>query len=93
MALEQLNWHQVEFLFMRRIDWINATFSEFGKAFVDHTTLFKFYQKLENDDSAYQLFADLTKSFLEECYVSKKKQRVDSFHAWVACSLVPLLPV
>ena len=27
----------------------------------------------------YQLFADLTKSFIEECNVSKKKQRVDSF--------------
>ena len=86
MALEQLNWRQVEFLFMRRIDWINATFSEFGKAFVDHTTLFKFYQKLEDDDSAYQLFADLTKSFIEECNVSKKKQRVDSFFmlGWLA---------
>jgi transposase len=86
MALEQLNWRQVEFLFMRRIDWINATFSEFGKAFVDHTTLFKFYQKLENDDSAYQLFADLAKSFIEECNVSKKKQRVDSFFmlGWLA---------
>ncbi len=79
MALEQLNWRQVEFMFMRRLDWINATFTEFGKAFVDHTTLFKFYRKLENDDSAYQLFADLTKSFIEECNVSKKKQRVDSF--------------
>jgi len=79
MALEQLNWRQVEFMFMRRLDWINATFTEFGKAFVDHTTLFKFYQKLENDDSAYQLFADLTKSFIEECNVSKNKQRVDSF--------------
>lgn len=86
MALEQLNWRQVEFLFMRRIDWINATFSEFGKAFVDHTTLFKFYQKLENDDFAYQLFADLTKIFIEECNVSKKKQRVDSFFmlGWLA---------
>lgn len=79
MALEQLNWRQVEFMFMRRLDWINATFTEFGKAFVDHTTLFKFYQKLESDDSAYQLFADLTRSFIKECNVSKKKQRVDSF--------------
>jgi len=39
MALEQLNWRQVEFMFMRRLDWINATFTDFGKAFVDHTTL------------------------------------------------------
>lgn len=79
MALEQLNWRQVEFMFLRRLDWINATFTEFGKAFVDHTTLFKFYQKLEKDDSAYQLFADLTKSFIKECNVSTNKQRVDSF--------------
>jgi hypothetical protein len=79
MALEQLNWRQVEFMFMRRLDWINATFTDFGKAFVDHTTLFKFYRELEKDNSAYQLFADLTKSFIEECHVSKKKQRVDSF--------------
>ncbi len=43
-ALEQLNWRQVEFMFMRRLDWINATFTEFGKAFVDQTTLFKFYR-------------------------------------------------
>lgn len=78
MALEQLSWRQVEFMFMRRLDWINATFTEFGRAFVDHTTLFKFYRKLKND-CAYQLFAGLTKSFIEECNVSKKSQRVDSF--------------
>ena len=79
MALEQLNWRQVEYLFMRRIDWINATYTEFGKAFVDHTTLFKFYRKLEDDNSTYRLFADITNTFIEECNVSTKKQRVDSF--------------
>ncbi len=79
MALEQLNWRQVEFMFMRRLDWINATFTEFGQAFVDHTTLFKFYQKLENDDCAYKFFAVLTNNFIQECNVSTKKQRVDSF--------------
>lgn len=86
MALEQLNWRQVEFMFMRRIDWINATYSEFGKAFIDHTTLFKFYQQLADDESTYQLFIDLTESFVEDCGVSTKKQRVDSFFmlGWLA---------
>ena len=79
MALDELNWRQVEFMFMRRLDWINATYTELGKAFVDHTTLFKFYQQLEDDNSAYQLFADLTNTFVEVCGVSTKKQRVDSF--------------
>jgi len=86
MALEQLNWRQVEFMFMRRIDWINATYSEFGQAFIDHTTLFKFYQQLADDESAYQLFIDLTNHFVEDCGVSTKKQRVDSFFmlGWLA---------
>lgn len=86
MALEQLNWRQVEFMFMRRIDWINATYSEFGKTFIDHTTLFKFYQQLEDDDSTYRLFVDLTNNFIKTCGVSTKKQRVDSFFmlGWLA---------
>lgn len=86
MALEQLNWRQVEFMFMRRIDWINATYSELGKSFIDHTTLFKFYQQLADDESTYQLFIDLTESFVKDCGVSTKKQRVDSFFmlGWLA---------
>jgi len=86
MALEQLNWRQVEFMFMRRLDWINATFTEFGKAFVDHTTLFKFFRQLENDSSTYQLFVDLTNNFIETCNVSTDKQRVDSYFmlGWLA---------
>lgn len=86
MALEQLNWRQVEFMFMRRLDWINATFTEFGKAFVDHTTLFKFFRQLENDSATYQLFVDLTNNFIETCNVSTDKQRVDSYFmlGWLA---------
>ena len=86
MALEQLNWRQVEFMFMRRLDWINATFTEFGKAFVDHTTLFKFFRQLEDDSSTYQLFVDLTNNFIEVCNVSTDKQRVDSYFmlGWLA---------
>ncbi len=86
MSLEQVNWRQAEFLFMRRLDWMNATYTELGKAFIDHTTLFKFYQALEKDTCAYQLFVDLAKSFIEKCNVSTKKQRVDSFFmtGWLA---------
>jgi len=86
MALEELTWREVEFMFMRRIDWLNATFTPFGEAFIDHTTLFKFYLLLANDEAAYQLFVDLTNAFIEECKVSTKKQRVDSFFmlGWLA---------
>lgn len=86
MALEQLNWRQVEFMFMRRLDWINATFTEFGKAFVDHTTLFKFFRQLEDDSSTYELFVDLTNNFIEVCNISTDKQRVDSYFmlGWLA---------
>jgi hypothetical protein len=79
MAIETLNWREAEFQFQRRIDWMNATHTAFGEAYVDHTTLFKFYQRLEGNDKAYQLFKDLTRIFIEECKVSTKKQRVDSF--------------
>ncbi len=86
MGLEKLNWREVEFMFMRRIDWMNATRTDFGKAFIDHTTLFKFFQKLEKDDTAYKLFSDLAGTFIQECNVSTKKQRVDSFFmlGWLA---------
>lgn len=86
MGLEKFNWREVEFMFMRRIDWMNATCTDFGKAFIDHTTLFKFFQKLEKDDTAYKLFSDLASTFIQECNVSTKKQRVDSFFmlGWLA---------
>lgn len=79
MSQEQFNWRQVEEMYMCRLDWMNATYTELGKAFVDHTTLFKFFRQLESDNCAYQLFSDLVNSFIEECNVSTKKQRVDSF--------------
>lgn len=86
MALEELTWREVEFMYMRRIDWMNATYTDFGDAFIDHTTLFKFYQQLEQDDAAYKLFVELTERFIDECNVSTKKQRVDSFFmlGWLA---------
>lgn len=86
MAQETLTWREVEFMFARRLDWMNATFTPFGKASIDHTTIFKFFQKLQTDDVAYELFADLTKAFIKECDISTKKQRVDSFFmlGWLA---------
>jgi len=79
MAIEKLNWREAEFQFARRIDWMNATYTPFGEADIDHTTLFKFFQKLENDDAAYKIFQKLTANFIVECSVSMSKQRVDSF--------------
>ena len=86
MSWEQLTWRGAEFMFQRRLDWINATCSQLGGTSVDHTTLFKFYRALEEDEAAYRLFADLTNAFVEECGVSVKKQRTDSFfmHGWLS---------
>lgn len=79
MAIEKLTWREAEFQFLRRIDWMVATSTALGDAFIDFTTLFKFYQRLEQDDTAYQFFQELTSLFIIECGVSTKKQRVDSF--------------
>lgn len=86
MSMETLNWRQAEFMFGRRLDWIHATHSAMGDTFIDHTTLFKFYLQLENDDKAFLLFKDLTTKFLNDCGVSTKKQRTDSFFmkGWLA---------
>lgn len=85
IGLEKLNWREAEFQFQRRTDWMNATHTPFGAGNIDHTTLFKFYQRLEKDDTAYQFFKDLTEDFIKECEVSTKRQRVDSFfmHGWL----------
>ena len=79
MGIEVLNWREAEFQFSRRIDWMIATSTGLGEANIDHTTLFKFYQRLEQDDTAYELFKDLTVRFITECKVSFAKQRTDSF--------------
>lgn len=86
MSWEQLTWRGTEFMFQRRLDWINATCSQVGGTSVDHTTLFKFYRALEEDEAAYRFFADLTNAFVEECGISVKKQRADSFfmHGWLS---------
>ncbi len=79
MAIEKLTWREAEFQFLRRIDWMIATSTALGDAFIDFTTLFKFYQRLEQDVTAYQFFQELTSLFIIECGISTKKQRVDSF--------------
>ena len=86
MSMETLTWRAAEYLFPRRLDWLHATCSAIGDKGIDHTTLFDFYQKLQTDDSARQLFIDLTDTFISECGISTKKQRTDSFfmHGWLA---------
>jgi hypothetical protein len=85
MGIETLNWREAAFQFPRRIDWLNATYTPFGEANIDHTTLFKFYQRIEKDEAAYNLFRDLTGQFILECGVSSRRQRVDSFfmYGWL----------
>lgn len=85
MSIECFNWREAEYQYQRRIDWMNATYTSFGEAKIDHTTLFKFYQRIEKDDTAYKLFKELTSSFILECGVSTRKQRVDSFfmYGWL----------
>jgi hypothetical protein len=85
MGLERHVWRTVEFQFPRRIDWMIATNAQIGNAFIDHVTLFKFYQRLENDETAGKLFSTITTKFIELCGTSIKKQRTDSFfvHGWL----------
>lgn len=85
MGMEKLSWRMTEFQFQRRLDWLIATNTPLGESFIDHTTLFKFYQRLEADDTARELFVDLTDAFIEACGTSLKKQRTDSFfvHGWL----------
>jgi len=85
MGLEKFTWRGAEFQFGRRVDWWIATHTVMGEAQIDHTTLFKFYQRLEHDDTARNLFQELTVKFAEACGTSLKKQRTDSFfiHGWL----------
>jgi len=85
MGMEKLTWREVQFLFPRRLDWLNATGTAIGEANIDHTTLFKFCLRLEGDETARGLFIEITDRFMELCGTSKKKQRTDSFfiHGWL----------
>jgi hypothetical protein len=88
MGIEKLTWREAEYQFPRRIDWLIATSTPFDKvheAHIDHTTLFKFYCRLDQDDKAKNLFQELTLKFADACGTSLKKQRTDSFfiHGWL----------
>lgn len=85
MGMEKHTWRGAEFQFPRRLDWLNATGTPIGDANVDHTTIFKFYRRLEEDGAARELFERITNKFLELCGTSLKKQRTDSFfiHGWL----------
>lgn len=85
IGMEKLTWRAAEFLFPRRLDWLIATNTPVGEAQIDHTTLFKFYQRIEADDTARGLFVSLTDLFIKACGTSVKMQRTDSFfiHGWL----------
>jgi len=85
MGNEKLTWRTGEYLFPRRIDWLIATATPMGEARIDHTTLFKFFQRLEKDDSCRELFVEIMDAFIKACGTSVKKQRTDSFyiHGWL----------
>ena len=65
MGTERLNWREAEYQYPRRLDWLAATQTPIGEGYIDHTTLFKFYNRLEDNDAAQTLFNDLTKRFIE----------------------------
>ena len=86
MNIDKLTWRGAEYHFQRRIDWMNATQTACDMGNIDHTTLYKFYNKMSEDEVAYDLFKKLTGQFIIECCVSTKQQRVDSFFmdGWLA---------
>jgi len=85
MSMEKFTWRGAEFQYRRRLDWQNATYTPLGEAKIDHTTLFKFYRRLEEDDTAMEFFQELTRKFADICGTSLKKQRTDSYfvHGWL----------
>ncbi len=85
MGLEELTWRSAEYQFARRLDWMIATNTACGEAHIDHTTLFKFYQRLEGNQVASTLFTMFVESFTKTCGVSLKQQRTDSFfiYGWL----------
>ena len=58
-----------------------ATNTPLNEASIDHTTLYYFYSKLEQDEKARDLFRELTTKFAEKCGTSLDKQRTDSTYA------------
>jgi len=86
MNMDKLTWRGAEYHFQRRIDWMNATQTACDMTNIDHTTLYKFYIRISEDETAYDLFRNLTSRFIKECCVSVNQQRVDSYFmdGWLA---------
>lgn len=85
MDMERHTWRGAEFLQTRRLDWLIATRTPIGEEPIDHTTLFKFFLRMETSCAARKLFEKLTVRFIGACGTSEKKQRTDSFfmHGWL----------
>ena len=85
MGMEKHTWRGAEFQQARRLDWFIATRTPLGETPLDHTTLFKFYNRMETSSAGRKLFEKLTIQFAEACGTSVKKQRTDSFfiHGWL----------
>lgn len=85
MGMEKLSWRAAAFQYPRRLDWLIATRTPLGKVSIDHSTLFKFFVRLEADTTARRFFQKLTEKFADACGTSLKKQRTDSFfiHGWL----------
>ncbi len=85
MGMEKHTWRGAEFQQTRRLDWFIATHTSVEETPLDHTTLFKFYNRMETSSAARNLFEKLTIRFAQACGTSVKKQRTDSFfiHGWL----------
>jgi hypothetical protein len=91
MGLEQYSWRGTEIQFARRLDWLIATNMPLGHAQIDHTTLFKFYQRLEADDTARKLFVELTEAFYSSLWnVAEKATHRLLLYSWLAQDIVSL---
>ena len=56
MGMEKHTWRGAEFQQARRLDWFIATRTPLGETPLDHTTLFKFYNRMETSSVARKLF-------------------------------------
>src|SRR3972149_5346437 len=57
MDMERHTWRGAEFLQTRRLDWLIATRTPIGEEPIDHTTLFKFFLRMEASSAAALLRA------------------------------------
>ena len=83
--MERVTWRWVAFQYPRRLGLVSGNTNATGRASIGHTTLFKFYNRMETSDTARKLFEELTVEFAEACGTTLKRQRTDSFfiHGWL----------